>query len=226
MNCADLRARIAVSPVPRALTLTATLLLSGCVNMSGIDGGSEYGCKAPRGVQCNSVSGNYYNALQNNLPGQRKERTTSAPVTTIDFVSRTTTARRNTGGASVAATDASSISGESNAIHTTSPLRSPGRELRLWFKPWEDADHDLYDQGYVYVRIDEGRWLIEHAQQRIRDTYAPVRPPRSSATRTGAGARSSGSIPSDAAGASGDTGPSAMPPRPGPGGAAAINDNE
>ena len=59
-----------------------------------------------------------------------------------------------------------------------SPLRSQTRVLRLWFKPWEDADHDLYDQGYVYVQIDNGRWLIDHAQQRIRDAYAPVRPPQ------------------------------------------------
>jgi conjugal transfer pilus assembly protein TraV len=58
------------------------------------------------------------------------------------------------------------------------PLRSQARLLRLWFKPWEDADHDLYDQGYVYVQIDNGRWLIDHAQQRIRDAYAPIRAPR------------------------------------------------
>ena len=32
------------------------------------------------------------------------------------------------------------------------PLALPGpRLLRLWIKPWEDADGDLYDQGYVYV---------------------------------------------------------------------------
>ena len=39
----------------------------------------------------------------------------------------------------------------------------------------------MYDQGFVYVQIDNGRWLIDHAQQRIRDAYAPIRPPRSAA---------------------------------------------
>ena len=57
------------------------------------------------------------------------------------------------------------------------PLRSSARILRLWFKPWEDADRDLYDQGYVYVQIDAGQWLIDHAQRQIRDAYAPIRPP-------------------------------------------------
>ena len=58
-------------------------------------------------------------------------------------------------------------------------LRSPPRILRLWFKPWEDADHDLYDQGYVYVQIDAGQWQIEHVQRQIRDAYTPLKaPPR------------------------------------------------
>jgi conjugal transfer pilus assembly protein TraV len=57
------------------------------------------------------------------------------------------------------------------------PLRSAPRILRLWFKPWEDADRDLYDQGYVYVQVDGGRWLVDHAQRAIREAYAPVRAP-------------------------------------------------
>ena len=41
----------------------------------------------------------------------------------------------------------------------------------------EDYRPDLYDQGYVYVQIDAGQWLIDHAQRQIRDAYAPIRPP-------------------------------------------------
>jgi conjugal transfer pilus assembly protein TraV len=68
------------------------------------------------------------------------------------------------------------------------PLRSSARILRLWFKPWEDADRDLYDQGYVYVQIDGGQWLIEHAQRQIREAYAPLRPPPRSAASAPASA--------------------------------------
>jgi conjugal transfer pilus assembly protein TraV len=56
-------------------------------------------------------------------------------------------------------------------------LRSGPRVLRLWFKPWEDADNDLYDQGYVYVQVDPGRWQVEHVQRQVRETYAPLKPP-------------------------------------------------
>jgi hypothetical protein len=56
-------------------------------------------------------------------------------------------------------------------------LRSQARLLRLWIKPWEDADGDLYDQGYVYVQVDNGQWLIDHVQRQIRDAYAPLKAP-------------------------------------------------
>ena len=58
------------------------------------------------------------------------------------------------------------------------PLRSPARVLRLWVKPWEDADGDLMDQVYVYVPVDNGRWLVDHTQRQIRDAYAPIKVPR------------------------------------------------
>ena len=47
--------------------------LPGCA-ITGLDGESKYACKAPEGVRCDSVSGTYYNALQNNLPAPRDGR--------------------------------------------------------------------------------------------------------------------------------------------------------
>jgi conjugal transfer pilus assembly protein TraV len=64
------------------------------------------------------------------------------------------------------------------AAYTSMPLRSPARVLRLWVKPWEDADGDLMDQLYVYVPVDNGRWLVDHTQRQIRDAYAPIKAPR------------------------------------------------
>ena len=170
---------IRTQPAVAVLAACVAVLASGCANMSGLDGTTEYACKAPRGVQCDSVSGNYYNAIQNNLPSQRqghaidreteKARGTRQPELAPE--------RRPAGFLPTALAAADKSSGTALAV----PLRSQARVLRLWFKPWEDADHDLYDQGYVYVQIDNGRWLIDHAQQRIRDAYAPIRAPRATA---------------------------------------------
>src|SRR5256886_5911471 len=50
----------------------ACVLVSGCASMAGVGGTSEYSCKAPEGVKCDSVSGTYYNSVENNLPSQRQ----------------------------------------------------------------------------------------------------------------------------------------------------------
>jgi conjugal transfer pilus assembly protein TraV len=34
------------------------------------------------------------------------------------------------------------------------------------------------DQVYVYVPVDNGRWLVDHTQRQIRDAYAPIKAPR------------------------------------------------
>ena len=66
--------------LPLLLCLAAcSLALPGCMNLSGLDGSTHYACKAPDGVTCDSVSGTYANAVQNNLPSQRSKRQGTAP---------------------------------------------------------------------------------------------------------------------------------------------------
>ena len=174
----------------------ASVLLAGCSNLSGVGGGSSYSCKAPEGVACDSVSGTYANAAQNNLPSQRAKAaspSSSASSTTAPKPRPATAAAPNVGS--------SDASISSSLPPSLAALRSAPRVLRLWFKPWEDADHDLYDQGYVYVQIDGGQWQIEHVQRRIREAYGPLKaPPRAPATadRPG-GANSTASLPRPAA---------------------------
>lgn len=148
-------------------------LLTGCMNLSGLGGSADYACKAPEGVTCDSVSGTYANAIQDNLPSQRgKRRSMGKP--------NEGAGELKDGPARSACTQAAtptSVPTPAAMAALASPLRSSSRILRLWFKPWEDTDRDLYDQGYVYVQIDAGQWLIDHAQRQIRDAYAPIRPP-------------------------------------------------
>ena len=145
-----------------AALLGGVASLAGCMSLSGLSGNSSYACKAPDGVTCQSVSGTYANAVANNLPAQRTRATpTAMPASAPPSSAASAPTVRN------ASADAVQVL----------PLRSAPRILRLWFKPWEDADRDLYDQGYVYVQVDGGRWLVDHAQRAIREAYAPVRAP-------------------------------------------------
>ena len=153
--------------VLRIATACLLLALSACMNLSGLGGDSKYACKAPEGVACDSVSGTYANALHNNLPRQRARLTSAAR-------------QEETGERAPEATTRAAFpatAGDSGPGVAPSPLRSQARVLRLWIKPWEDADGDLVDQGYVYVQVDNGQWLIDHVQRQIRDAYAPLKPP-------------------------------------------------
>lgn len=147
--------------------------LAACMNLSGLDGSSQYGCQAPAGIKCESVSGTYYNSLKNNLPSQRAHGSVQAvPQSSSQLQTSRMPAYVPT---SVPAVTEHFVS--DRALPEPMPLRSQGKVLGLWFKPWKDADGDLFDEGHVYVQVDNGDWLIDHVQQRIRDAYAPVRPP-------------------------------------------------
>jgi len=150
-----------------AALLGGVASLAGCMSLSGLSGSSSYACKAPDGVTCQSVSGTYANAVANNLPAQRARATPSAAPDLAP---------------PAPAASAPRVRNASSDAAPPMPLRSAPRILRLWFKPWEDADRDLYDHGYVYVQVDGGRWLVDHAQRAIREAYAPVRAPAGRAT--------------------------------------------
>lgn len=150
----------------RLLPLATALVLSGCMSMSGLGGDSKYACKAPDGVTCDSVSGTYANAVANNLPSQRKRQAATGAAQVERQASKSAMPRAGLPAA-----------GGSSTQEAGAALRAQARYLRLWVKPWEDIDGDLYDQAHVYVQIDQGRWLIDHVQQRIRDAYTPLRPP-------------------------------------------------
>ena len=140
--------------------------LTACSSISGLDGTSNYGCKAPDGVKCDSVSGTYYNALQNNLPSQRK----SLPHTPSGAPHSAAPAGQDAAmGTPVAAAHVGG--GNQPAL-----LRAAPRVMRLWIKPWEDSDRDLNGESTVYVRIDDGRWLVDHIQRQAREPFAPIRP--------------------------------------------------
>ena len=147
-------------PLLPALGSTALCALAGCTSLTGLGGDSHYACKAPEGVACQSVSGTYANvAATGQAAPARADKASPASPPPVAGRSPDPVARPQATAAS--------------------PLRSASKVLRLWIKPWEDLDGDLFDQGYVYVQVDTGLWLLDHLQRSIRETYAPTRPPAS-----------------------------------------------
>lgn len=158
------------------LAALAVAVSSGCSTLSGVGGTSEYSCKAPPGVRCESLSGVYANAVKKNLPSQRQE--SPAPIPQSDERKPGAESPLRAQPVALLAINAGPAAESGSSLKS---LRSAARILRLWFKPWEDADGDLFDQGYIYLQVDGGRWLVDHAQREARRGYGPIRPPKSAA---------------------------------------------
>ena len=151
------------------LALAATAL-AGCAPMSGLDAADSYGCKAPEGVSCISVSGTYANSG----PGGRLSRGPSG-------------AAKSPAGAPAIYYGASPVALMQPAAPgaASSALRSSPRLLRVWIAPWEDSDGDLHGDAYVHMVVDTGRWLIEHVRPAPRSSVdAAAPPPAADASKT------------------------------------------
>jgi conjugal transfer pilus assembly protein TraV len=48
------------------------------------------------------------------------------------------------------------------ALDKSLPVRIPPKIIRIWIAPWEDADGDLHQPGYIFSEINDrrGRWIF------------------------------------------------------------------
>ncbi len=157
------RTPIRRTPMKRAILLVLPTL-SACVNLAGLEGKSEFACKAPDGVVCTSVSGVYANALAGALPAQQSQGRDQAKATRADAV------------AGESRPYAATVSVTGTPIPGT-PLLSPPKVLRLWLAPRLDADGDLHDASYLYVMWHRGEWQIEHTRRQIQRQFTLVSAP-------------------------------------------------
>ncbi|EPB4516019.1 type IV conjugative transfer system lipoprotein TraV [Acinetobacter baumannii] len=131
--------------------------LSGCNTLDGLNSKSNFDCKAPDGVVCDSMTGVMANAKANNLPGQQVKRTVAkTPVK-----------------GSVYATQSRADRVLTTMEYTGAPILRNPKTLRIWVAPWEGADRTLYDQQFFYIVVDNWKWNIEHNSRRVRQAYAP-----------------------------------------------------
>lgn len=158
----------------------ACALLSGCAGLSGLDSASSFQCSAPAGIPCQSVTGVHLNERAGNLPSQRPKSRHPKPDSPAEELSGegypATAASSKGSGSSASAVTTTSAASKSLGQEprpTLGAIRSDPTVIRIWVAPWEDADGDLNDQGYVYLQIDSGRWLIEHNRERIRREFTP-----------------------------------------------------
>lgn len=148
----------------------AALALTGCAGgMSGLGGSPTYGCQAPKGTVCTSVSGVYANSNA----GDR------SPVWSI-LPAETT--KQPTGTPTAAPTPTTA---GSPTPTTPEGLRSAPRVLRLWIASWEDSDGDLHEASFVHVLVNTGQWRMARVRA-TQDVTPEVTRPAVTSTPTSA----------------------------------------
>ena len=158
-------------------------VLPGCA-ITGLDGESKYACKAPEGVRCDSVSGTYYNALQNNLPAQRRS---AAPPVDTSPQAAPAAAR------ACRADDAQRLHAPGHGRRRPPPMwprrcaprpRSPALD-----QAWEDADRDLVGRASSTSRSTTAAGWSTTCSASIREPFVPIRAPRPPAATKSAARR-------------------------------------
>jgi conjugal transfer pilus assembly protein TraV len=138
-------------------------MTAGCSSMlSGLDAKTEFHCSAPVGIPCQSITATNHQLNTGGMAQtQAKEDEEKRPVATVPVYVETP----------------AKISPKGLATPNTGvPLRSPERILRVWVAPFEDRDGTLYDQRYMYVMVEAGRWMIEANRVALRERFQVIRP--------------------------------------------------
>ncbi len=142
-------------------------LLAGCAgSMSGLDGSDQHSCPYSEGVTCKPMSQVYEESTQGMASSAKPAATEDAHPESSTVAAKTPLPARPT------------VKLPGSVESGPLPLRSRPSVMRVWVAPWEDADGDLHEGGWIALRLDDGRWNLDHVRERIRDGYgATLVPP-------------------------------------------------
>jgi conjugal transfer pilus assembly protein TraV len=132
-----------------ALTfISLAILLSGCAT-------PKYACGVPDGIGCKPLSEVHRMAQDGSLKSQAvpdNRDTSEQDQDEEDF--------SNTEGEQTPSVPSRRSVGLATVTPGT-PLFIPPRTMRVWVAPWPDEDGTLHDETYLYLRLDNGHWVME-----------------------------------------------------------------
>ena len=133
------------------LFVAVLLMISACAS-------PEYACGVPGGIGCKPLREVQQMAEEGRLKGQ------PAP----DHRDQVEPDLDDDDNEDAFTTDAPFPSWMSNrpptglaTVTPGSPLLIPPRTLRIWVERWTDDGGTLHDETYLYLRLDNGHWIME-----------------------------------------------------------------
>ena len=149
-------------------TLSLTLLLlpmliAGCAT-------PKYACGVPDGIGCKPLSEVHRMAKDGTLkmrsaPNQRDDEESQpkkASAAQADVLKLAGGANRST-VPEAEPEQATQPRVTPNIVTVTpgAPVLIPPRTMRVWVSRWPDEGGTLHDETYLYLKLDNGRWLME-----------------------------------------------------------------
>ena len=129
-------------------SLLLPLLLSGCAT-------PKYACGVPDGIGCKPLSEVHRMAQDGSLNSQA--------VADNPYAAEHDQDEKDANGADAQQTPSAASRGSMGLATVTpgTPLLIQPRIMRIWVAPWADEDGTLHDETYLYLRLDNGRWVME-----------------------------------------------------------------
>ena len=141
---------------PMILLLIPVATLLGCAT-------PKYACGVPDGIGCKPLS--EVHRMARSAPNYRDDeesQSKKAPAAQADVVKLAGGANRSTGSDQEPEQIAPPrITPNIVTVTPGAPILIPPRTMRVWVARWPDEDGTLHDETYLYLRLDNGRWLME-----------------------------------------------------------------
>lgn len=150
--------------------LVATLSLTGCGSITGLDAGETFSCDVPNGVPCQSLQKAYQQTLIDEHDAQlatfnRRPATVVLPLEpNSKSQDSTPNALQRINAPLTPVTDRDVMDPRLRFVSSTGdevlslPKRLPESVLTLFIAPWTDQDGDLHEGETVYVTVRASRW--------------------------------------------------------------------
>ena len=171
-------------PLSLAATVAVALSSGACTtSLSGLGGTSSYSCPLPQGGHCKPISQVYEDSLEPGF-GDASRAASKADQDAEAAVAPVATATPVSPSAATAppapAYRAPAAVPEGNGFTIPglpAALLTRPRVLRVYIAPWADNDDTLLEGRRAYVKLDEGRWRLDHFRKAEQKAFAPIQPP-------------------------------------------------
>lgn len=159
-----------------ALPFVLSLFAGGCTSMSGLGGSSSYSCPLPTSGNCKPMSQVYEESVAAERGGD------VAPVTAHGAPPAVVDASPAAVAPALPRPTVAALSGAAFTIPgLPAPLLTRPRVMRVYIAPWADTQGTLLEGRKAYLKLDDGRWRLEHFRANERKSFAPILPPSAAA---------------------------------------------